>query len=79
MIPDPTAEIKRIRHQLGAEDGFDLNRIFARIQRIQKESGRKCVRLPARKPADNNAMHRSGEAALPEVENLSPRPGEPGR
>jgi len=60
MIPDPTAEIKRIRHQLGADDGFDLDRIFARIQRLQDESGRACVRRPARKPADTKALHRSG-------------------
>lgn len=76
MIPDPTAEIKRIRHQLGAEDGFDLNRIFERIQRIQEQSGRKCVRLPARKPSDNNAMHRSGETEQTEVVNPSSPPGD---
>ena len=56
MIPDPTAEIKRIRHQLGAEDGFDLNRIFARIQRLQAESGCECVRRPSRRPSDTKAM-----------------------
>jgi len=59
MIPDPTAEIKRIRHQLGAEDDFDLDRIFARIRRVQAESGRRSVRRPSRKPA-NHAMQRSG-------------------
>ena len=59
MIPDPTAEIKRIRHQLGADDGFDLDRIFDRVRRLQAESGRKCVRRPPRKPA-NHAMQRSG-------------------
>ena len=59
MIPDPTAEIKRIRHQLSAEDGCDLNRIVARIQRIQQESARKCVRRPPRKPSDNKAVNRS--------------------
>jgi len=74
MILDPTAEIKRIRHQLGADDGFDLERIFTRIQRIQDESGRRCVRRPARKPADINAMHRSGEAERAEVENQSSPP-----
>jgi len=57
MIPDPTAEIKRIRHQLGAEDEFDLNRIFARIQRLQAESGRECVRRPSRRPSDKKALH----------------------
>ena len=60
MIPDPTAEIKRIRHQLGALDGFDLDRIFARIQRVQTALGRKCIRRPSRKPA-NHAMQQSGD------------------
>ena len=59
MIPDPTAEIKRIRHQLGADDGFDLDRIFERIRRLQSQSGRKCIRRPSRKPA-NHARQRSG-------------------
>lgn len=59
MIPDPTAEIKRIRHQLGADDGFDLDRIFERIRRLQSQSGRACIRRPSRKPA-NHAMQRSG-------------------
>jgi len=59
MIPDPTAEIKRIRHQLGAEDDFDLDRIFDRIRHVQAESGRRSVRRPSRKPA-NHAMQRSG-------------------
>ena len=76
MIPDPTAEIKRIRHQLGADDGFDLDRIYARIQRLQNESGRKCVRRPARKPSENHAMRESGEAGRSEVKNLSPPPGD---
>ena len=57
-IPDPTTEIKRIRHQLGADDGFDLARIFARIRRVQDETGRQCVRRPARKPSENPTMHR---------------------
>jgi hypothetical protein len=59
MIPDPTAEIKRIRHQLGADDDFNLDRIFDRIRRLQTDSGRKCIRRPSRKPA-NHAMQRSG-------------------
>ncbi|MEX1026386.1 MAG: hypothetical protein WD049_00030, partial [Candidatus Paceibacterota bacterium] len=44
---------------LGADDGFDLDRIFARIRRLQAESGRKIVRRSSRKPA-NHAMQRSG-------------------
>ncbi len=79
MIPDPTAEIKRIRHELGAADGFDVSRIFARLRQLEADSDRKIVRRPPRRIADNNAMHRSGEVTRSDMENLSPRPGEPGR
>ena len=61
MIPDPRAEIKRIRHQLGADADFDLGRIFADLRRQQENSHRKFVRLPHRIPTDNNPMHGSGE------------------
>ncbi len=60
MVPDPTAEIKRIRHRLGAEMDFDLDRIFAELRRRQESSGRTYVRRPARKPMANHAMQRSG-------------------
>ena len=49
MIPDPTEEIKAIRHRLGAEFDYDLDRIFADIQRRQRESGRTYVELAPRK------------------------------
>ncbi len=76
MIPDPTAEIKRIRHALGAADNFDIAKIFARLRRAEAESGRTYVRRSPRKPSDNNALHRSREAEGSEVDNLSSRPGE---
>ena len=50
MILDPTEEIKAIRHRLGAEMDFDLDRIVADAQRRQRESGRTYVRLPKREP-----------------------------
>jgi hypothetical protein len=52
MIPDPTVEIKQIRHQLGADADYDLDRIFNHLQQWQATSGRHYVRLPSRKPAD---------------------------
>ena len=61
MVPDPTAEIKRIRHQLGADDDFDLDRIFDRVRREQSESGRKCVRRPPQKPANHAMQVRTGK------------------
>ena len=60
MIPDPVAEIKRIRHQLGADMDFDLQRIFAELRRRQETSGRSYVRRPARGPMASHAMQRSG-------------------
>jgi hypothetical protein len=60
MIPDPTAEIKRIRHQLGADMNFELDRIFAELKRRQETSGRRYVKRAARKPMANHAMQRSG-------------------
>jgi hypothetical protein len=56
MTPDPTAEIKRIRHQLRADANFDLGRILADLRRQQENSNRTYVRLPHRKPADNNPL-----------------------
>jgi hypothetical protein len=47
-IPDPTEEIKAIRHQLGAAFDFDLERIVIDIQTREAESGRTFVTLPPR-------------------------------
>jgi len=57
MVSDPTAEVKRIRHELGAEDDFDIAKMFARLRRKEAESGRTYVRRPPRKPSDNSTMH----------------------
>ena len=35
MVRDPTAEMKRIRHELGAADGFNVGRIFARLRQME--------------------------------------------
>ncbi|MCA9128093.1 MAG: hypothetical protein KDB22_13455 [Planctomycetales bacterium] len=47
-------------HRLGAEFDYDLDRIFADIQRRQAESGRTYVTRPSRKIANNKVMQRSG-------------------
>jgi hypothetical protein len=76
MIPDPTEEIKAIRHRLGAEMDFDLDRIIADVQQRQKESGRTYIRLPKREPRITmrcTGAAKSGESA---VENLSSPPGD---
>ena len=53
-IPDPTEEMKAIRHRLGAEFDYDLDRIFADIQRRQAESGRTYVTRPSRRIANKS-------------------------
>lgn len=64
MIPDPTTEIKRLRHQLGADMAFDLDRIFDQLQRQQKVSSHTYVRRPSRKPLANKTMHGSGGGSV---------------
>ena len=54
MIPDPTAEIKRIRHELGAADDFDIAKIFARLRRTESDSGREYAIRSPKRPSDNN-------------------------
>ena len=72
MIPDPTAEIKRIRHQLGADMDFDLDRIFAQLRHRQQDSGQTYVRRPARKPMANHAMQQSGGGDVSDNDESSP-------
>lgn len=50
MIPDPTDEIKAVRHRLGAELGFDLHRIVEDVRRRQAESGLQYIRLSKKEP-----------------------------
>ena len=75
MIPDPIAEIKRIRHELGADMDFDLNRIFADLRRRQETSGRSYVRRPARRPMANHAMQRSGGGKVSSDSKSTPAAG----
>lgn len=72
MIPDPTEEIKAIRHRLGAEFDYDLDRIFADIQRRQSESGRTYVTRPSRRIANNKAMQRSGSGDVSDNAESTP-------
>ncbi len=70
MTTNPIDEIKRIRHQLGADANFDVSRIFNDLREQRARSSRTYL------VADNNAMHRSGEADRSEVDNLSSPPGD---
>lgn len=74
MIPDPTTEIKEIRHRLGAKFNFDLDRIFADIQRRQNESGLKYVTLTPRRLANDKSIHGSAEGSGVDAKNPSSPP-----
>lgn len=57
--PNPIDEIKAIRHQLGADAGFDIHRIFDELRNVQACSSRSYVDLPPRRTSANQAMQRS--------------------
>ncbi len=57
---NPIEEIKQIRHQLGANAGFDIHRIFAELRASQAASGRSYIHGTPRRIADNKAIHPSG-------------------
>jgi hypothetical protein len=75
-IPDPTAEIKAIRHRLGADFDYDLDRIFADIQHRQAVSGRTYITMPPRKIAEHQATHASGELGQTVEDNLASPSGD---
>ena len=50
MMPDPTDEIRAIRHKLAAMFDNDVRRIGADIRRQRRESGRTYLTLPKREP-----------------------------
>jgi len=76
MIPDPTEEIKAIRHRLGAELDYDLDRIVDDTRRGQEESGRAYIRLPKREPRITIRCTRAAESGVLTLENQAPRPGD---
>jgi hypothetical protein len=46
MIPDPTDEIRAIKHKLAAECANNIHRIAEDARRRQRESGRHSVAVP---------------------------------
>lgn len=59
-LPNPIDEIKRIRHELGANVDYDIHRVFAELRELQSSSGRSYVRYKPRRVSDNKAMHLAG-------------------
>ena len=58
--PDPTEEIKAVRHRIGEKFDFDLDRIYADIEKRQESSGRQYLTLPARRIARQKSSPASG-------------------
>ena len=58
--PDPAEEIKAVRHRLGERFDFDLDRIYADIEKRQESSGRQYLTLPARRIARQKSLPASG-------------------
>jgi len=58
--PDPTEEIKAVRHRLGDKFDFDLDRIYADIEKRQESSGRQYLTLPPRRIARQKSLPASG-------------------
>lgn len=70
--PNPIEEIKAIRHQLGADSGYDIHRIFVELRKAQESSKRSYVDLPPRRVAANQAMQRSGGGEVPGGDESTP-------
>ena len=62
-IPDPTDEIRAIKHRLAAECGNDIRRIAEQARRRQRESGRQVVTVPGAESYAADAPPRDGGAA----------------
>ena len=52
----PIEEIWRIRDELGAEEGYDVHRLFERLRREQQQFADRLVQPPSRSVASKSAM-----------------------
>ena len=56
---NPIEEIWRIRDELGAEEGYDVHRLFERLRREEKKYGDRLVyHVPRHAPAQSAAVVR---------------------
>ena len=60
MKPEnPIEEIWRIREELGAEEGYDVHRLFERLRREQTKYADRLVRVvPRRAPTESDPVLR---------------------
>ena len=76
MIPDPVAEIKRIRHELGAEMDFDVHRMFDDLRQREATSGRSYVRRTTRGSRITNRWTRVADLVRVKWSDDWRRPGQ---
>ena len=62
---DPIEEIWRIREQIAAEHGYDVDRLFAAMREKEKQYGDRLVRLAPRRPAEEPPGVRREEPPKP--------------
>jgi len=56
---NPIEEIWRIREEIGAEHGYDVDRLFAAMREKEKQYGDRLVRVvPRREPEDSTTFLR---------------------
>jgi hypothetical protein len=60
---NPIEEIWRIRDQLGAEESFDVHRLFERLRREQQVFADRLVQPPRRRVASKPAVALREESA----------------
>ena len=53
---NPIEEIWRIRDELGAEEGYDVHRLFERLRREEKKYGDRLVQPPSRRAPTEPAV-----------------------
>jgi len=51
---NPIEEIWRIRDELGAEEGYDVDKLFERLRREEKKYGDRVVRHVKQRAADDS-------------------------
>ena len=53
---NPIEEIWRVRDQLGAEEDYDVHRLFERLRRKQQQFANRLIQPPPRSVASESAM-----------------------
>ena len=74
---NPIEEIWRIRDELGAEEDYDVHRLFERLRREQQQFADRLVQPPSRNVASKSAMALHEEPLPPGGKSDSNKPRSP--